>query len=162
MNQLCRSEQGFSLLEVMVAMVVMAFSMLGVLGMFQWGDHGLRHGAMGTHALAMAQSRIEAKRTVSWESLLTDDLNLDGIPDVVMRDDGLQEDMTAGDGIYTGSMEQDGIRLVWTVQSERADSFVTAGAVVIQVRASYQVGSGAWRHVKIGTLRANPKYVGFR
>ena len=92
MNQLCRSEQGFSLLEVMVAMVVMAFSMLGVLGMFQWGDHGLRQGAMGTHALAMAQSRIEAKRAVSWEALLTDDLNLDGIPDVVMRDDGLQED----------------------------------------------------------------------
>lgn len=46
-------EKGFSLVEVLFAMVILAFGVLGVMGMFQWADHGLRHGANGTRALAM-------------------------------------------------------------------------------------------------------------
>ena len=64
--------------------------------------------------------------------------------------------------MYTASREQDGIRLVWTVQPDRAGSLRGAGSVLIQARASYQVGQGQWREVRIGTLRANPQYLGNR
>ena len=155
-------ESGFSLIEVMFAMVILAFGVLGVMGMFQWADHGLRHGANGTKALAMVESRLEAKRAVTWDALLLDDLESDGIPEITMRDDGTQGDEKAGDGVYTASREQDGIRLVWTVQPDRAGSLRSAGSVLIQARASYQVGQGQWREVRIGTLRANPQYLGNR
>lgn len=153
---------GFSLIEVMFAMVILAFGVLGVMGMFQWADHGLRHGANGTRALAMVESRLEAKRTVAWDALLLDDLDSDGIPEITMRDDGTEGDAEAGDGVYTASREQDGIRLVWTVQPDRAGSLRSVGSIVIQARASYQVGQGQWREIRIGTLRANPQYLGIR
>lgn len=155
-------ELGFSLIEVIFAMVILAFGVLGVMGMFQWADHGLRHGANGTRALAMVESRLEAKRTVAWDALLLDDLDSDGIPEITMRDDGTEGDEEAGDGVYTASREQDGIRLVWTVQPDRAGSLRSAGSVVIQARASYPVGQGQWREIRIGTLRANPWYLGAR
>ncbi|HKW85836.1 MAG TPA: choice-of-anchor X domain-containing protein [Nitrospiraceae bacterium] len=155
-------EKGVSLIEVMFAMVILAFGVLGVMGMFQWADYGLRHGANGTRALAMVESRLEAKRTVPWGALLLDDLDSDGIPEIAMRDDGTEGDEEAGDGVYTASREQDGIRLVWTVQPDRAGSLHGAGSVVIQARASYQVGQGQWREIRIGTLRANPWYLGAR
>ena len=162
MNQFTRNDRGFTLLEVMIAMVILAFSMLGVMGLFQWSEYGSRQGTIGTRALAMAQGRIETKRTASWEALLTDDLNLDGIAEIVMHDDGLQEDVTAGDGIFTANVEQDGIRLVWTVQLDRVGPITVAGSAVIQAKAMYSIGHDLWRHVKIGTLRANPSYIGFR
>ncbi|MGH7207239.1 MAG: type IV pilus modification PilV family protein [Nitrospiraceae bacterium] len=155
-------EKGFSLIEVMFAMVILAFGVLGVMGMFQWADHGLRHGANGTRALAMVESRLEAKRTVTWDALFLDDLDSDGIPEITMRDDGTEGDAEAGDGVYTASREQDGIRLVWTVQPDRAGSLRSVGSVVIQARASYQVGQSQWREIRIGTLRANPQYLGAR
>jgi len=155
-------ESGFSLIEVMFAMVILAFGVLGVMGMFQWADHCMRHGANGTKALAMVESRLEAKRTVTWDALLLDDLESDGIPEITMRDDGTEEDEKAGDGVYTASREQDGIRLVWTVQPDRPGSLRSAGSVVIQARASYQVGQDQWREIRIGTLRANPQYLGNR
>ncbi len=159
---LIESERGFSLLEVMIAMVILAFSMLGVMGMLQWGDYGVKRGAIGARSLEMAQGRIEAKRTQPWEALLTDDLNLDGITDIVMRDDGLQEDVTAGDGIFTAHAEEDGIRLVWTVHPNRTGSLRNAGMAVIHVSTRYQTGDSLWRDIKIGTLRVNPDYVGLR
>lgn len=108
-------EMGFSLIEVQFAMVILAFSILGVTGMFQWSDHGLWHGANGMRALALAESRLEAKRSAPWDSLLVDDLDADGLQEVIMRDDGTQSDERAGDGTYTAAIEQGGIQLVWTV-----------------------------------------------
>lgn len=155
-------ERGFSLIEVQFAMVILAFSVLGVMGMFQWSDHGLRYGANGMRALAMAESRLEAKRNAPWESLLSDDLDADGLQELMMRDDGTQSDERAGDGMYTGAIEQGGIRLVWTVQINPPGSLRDAGSVVIQARARYPVGPGAWRELQVGTLRANPRYIGGR
>lgn len=156
----CLEERGFSLIEVMFAMVILAFAAVGVMGMFQWADHGLRYGEKGTRALALAESKLEAKRTVHWAALLTDDLDSDGTPDFTMRDDGAHPDEQAGDGIYTGSVEDDGIHLVWTVQLDRGDSLRGAGSVVVQARARYDVGRGQWKEIRVGTLRANPQYLG--
>lgn len=153
---------GFTLIEVMVAMVILAGAMLGVMGTFRWADHGLRHGDHATRALAMAESRLEAKRVAAWEALLTDDLDGDGVPEITMRDDGTQADEVAGDGIYTAEVEDGGIRLIWTVQPDRPGPIRHAGSVVIQARALYRVGRDHSREIRLGTLRASPRYLGSR
>jgi hypothetical protein len=150
------------LIEVMMAMVVLAFGILGVMSAFQWSDSGLRQGAIGTRALAQAESRLEAKRAASWDALLSDDLDGDGTPDVFMRDDGQAPDRQAGDGLYTAQAERDGIVLQWTVQPDRTGPAPTWGSAVITAGARYQVPQGRWHEVTVGTLRANPRYVGTR
>jgi prepilin-type N-terminal cleavage/methylation domain-containing protein len=155
-------DDGFSLIEVMLAMMILPFAILGVMGMFQWADLGQQQGAHGTRALAMVQSRLEAKRAVPWETLLMDDMNADGVPEIQMRDDGTEPDEQAGDGIYTAGIQEDGIRLVWTVQADHAGSLRTAGSVVIQAHATYSVGRGQRREIRIGTVRANPRYLGMQ
>lgn len=157
-----RAETGFSLIEVMLAMVILAFAILGVMGMFQWADHGLRQGDQATRALAMAESRLEAKRTGPWKALLTDDLDADGTPEMTMHDDGKDPDAVAGDGIYSAGLELDGIRLVWTVQPDRAGLLRSSGSAVIQAWARYSVSRGQWREIHVGTIRANPAYLGAR
>lgn len=151
---------GFSLIEVMIAMVVLAFGILGAMGAIQWSDYGLRQGMMGTRALALAESRLEAKRAVPWRALLADDLDGDGRPDVSMRDDGHVPDQQADDGLYTARVEQDGIVLEWTVRPDRVGPAQVWGSAVITAHARYPVGQGRWHEVTVGTLRANPRYVG--
>jgi hypothetical protein len=109
----------------------------------------------------MAESRIEAKRSMRWDRLLLDDLNHDGVPDLVMRDDGTGGDVLAGDGVYSGSWNQDGVQLVWMVTPSRAGSLSASGHALIEARAVYAVGEGQ-REVRVGTLRANPMFVGSR
>ena len=118
-------------------------------------------GTLATRALAMAESRIEAKRSVRWDRLLLDDMNHDGIPDLVMHDDGADGDVLAGDGVYSGSWDQDGIQLIWTVTPNRSGSLSASGHVLIEARAVYAAGESQ-REVRVGTLRANPMFVGSR
>lgn len=155
-------QAGFSLIEVMMAMVVLAFGILGVMAAFRWSDYGVRQGATGTRALALAESRIEAKRAAPWAALLTDDIDGDGQPEIAMRDDGQFPDQQAGDGRYTAATEHDGIVLRWTVQPDRAGPVRTWGSVSITATARYRVGQDQWRDITVGTLRANPRYVGVR
>ncbi len=155
-------QTGFSLIEVMIAMIVLAFGILGAMSAFQWSDHGLRHGATGTRALALVESRLEAKRATPWNALLTDDLDGDGRVEVTMQDDGRPPDEQAGDGLYTATVEREGIMLRWTVQPDRTGPVQTWGSAVITASARYQAGRGQWREVTLGTLRANPGYLGTR
>lgn len=155
-------EDGFSLIEVMLAMTILPFAVLGVMGMFQWADQGQQQGVNGTRALAMAESRLEAKRSVQWENLLRDDVDGDGVLEIQMRDDGAGPDETPGDGIYTAQIDEEGIRLVWTVQADHPGPLPFAGSVTVQVRATYLVGRGQRREIRMGTMRANPRYIGLR
>ena len=79
-----------------------------------------------------------------------------------MQDDGRTPDTQAGDGVYTAAIEQDGIVLRWTVQTDRIGVVQTWGSAVITAGARYQAGQGQWRDVTVGTLRANPRYLGAR
>jgi hypothetical protein len=142
----------------------MTLTMIGLvaaMGAFQASEQSLRIGTLATRALAMAESRIEAKRSARWDRLLLDDLNHDGVPDLVMRDDGTGGDVLAGDGVYSGSWNQDGVQLVWMVTPSRAGSLSASGRALIEARAVYAAGEGQ-REIRIGTLRANPLFIGSR
>ncbi len=153
------AEGGASFAEVLVAMTLTLIGLAGAMGSFQAAERSLRNGTWTTRALAMAESRIEAKRSVRWDRLLLDDLNHDGVTDLVMRDDGADGDVLAGDGVYSGSWDQNGIHLIWTVTPSRSGSLSGSGHVFLEARAAYPGGAGQ-REVRIGTLRANPAFVG--
>jgi hypothetical protein len=158
-NRLCHAEEGASFAEVLVAMALTMIGLVGAMGAFQAAERSLRAGILATRALAMAESRIEVKRSVRWDRLLLDDLNRDGVPDFVMRDDGAGGDVLAGDGVYSGSWDQDGIHLIWTVTPSRSGSMSASGHVLIEARAVYAADDGQ-HEVRVGTLRANPVFVG--
>ena len=153
------NQRGFSLVEVMVSMVILAFSILGVTSMFQYANEGLVDGMKGAQALAMAEGRVEVKRSAPWDALLMDDLDADGVAEMQMRDDGMDGDAISGDGIYSGRSEQDGIRLFWTIQSLRSGPLESTEMVLIKALATYQIGAQS-RSIETGTLRVNPSFVG--
>ena len=158
-RRLFHAENGASFAEVLVAMALTLIGLAGAIGAFQAAERSLRTGMLATRALAMAESRIEAKRAARWDRLLLDDLNHDGIPDLVMRDDGADGDVLAGDGVYSGRWDQDGVLLIWTVTPSHSDSLSASGQVVVEARAVYAAGESQ-REVRVGTLRANPVFVG--
>ncbi len=152
-------EQGFTLVELMVALPILAMALLGVLAMFQWSLRGTEHGASALRAVALAESKLEQKRTVSWAHIL-EDRGEDGAIGGSMRDDGIEPDLAAGDGIYSAQLDRDGIHVVWTVQFDRSGPPATAGLATITARAHYVSLSGQLRQIVLGTIRANPSYVG--
>ena len=158
-DRLWHAEGGASFAEVFVAMTLTLIGLAGAMGAFHAAERSFRTGILATRALAMAESRIEAKRSVRWDRLLLDDLNHDGVPDVVMHDDGVDGDVVAGDGVYSGSWEQYGVHLIWTMTPSRPGSLSASGHVLIEARAVYAASEGQ-REVRIGTLRANPVFVG--
>lgn len=142
----------------------MSISMVVVLGgvaVLQVSARMVQQGVLKTRALALAQGRLEAKRSVRWDALLQDDLDHDGRTDVVMTDDGQGGDVSAGDGVYTAQWQHDGVRLTWTVAVGRLGPLSAAGVVTIRAVASYQ-GFGGLRTVEMGTMRANPAFTGMR
>jgi hypothetical protein len=160
-RSLLGSSCGSSFSEVLVAMVIVPIALMGAMGAFHAAGRTIGQDTLASRALAMAESRIEAKRAARWDRLLVDDLNYDGLPDVTMRDDGQGGDLVAGDGVYSGSWEQDGVVLTWTVAPSDIGKVMQAGYVVIEARATYGAGQGQ-REIRMGTLRANPVFVGQR
>jgi hypothetical protein len=158
-HRLFYAEGGVSFTEVLVALALTLTGLTGAMGAFQAAERSIRIGTLATRALAMAESRIEAKRAARWDRLLMDDLNHDGSPDLVMHDDGADGDAVAGDGVYSGSWDQDGVQLIWTVTPSRPGSLSASGRALIEARAVYTAGENQ-REVRIGTLRANPVFVG--
>ena len=151
------STAGFTLVESMVAMVVLSIGIIGTIGMCEWAQRGLQRGAMTTTALALAESCLEAKRSLPWDQLLADDLDQNGTLESLMRDDGLLGDETNGDGIFTGSLTRSNIRLVWTVELNRGSRPGTPSLATIEARASFTTLGGQPREVRVRTIRANPR-----
>lgn len=154
-------DRGFSLVEVLVAMSISMIVVMGGQVALHVSAKLVQQGVMKTRALGLAQSRLEAKRSVRWEALLQDDLDHDGRADVLMTDDGQGADVAAGDGVYTARWEHDGITLTWTVGTEPIGPLATAGLVTIRAAASYP-SFGGMKTVEVGTARANPIFTGVR
>ncbi len=156
------THSGFSLVEVMVAMMISGIALMGTLGAVEISSRHAQLGGLSTKALELAQGRLEAKRSVRWQSLLEDDLDHDGIPETFMVDDGVGSDRAAGDGIYTAMYERDGVSVVWTIEGDGPGPLSAAGMVTIRAVASYPGLGGHKRDVQVATLRTNPNFVGQR
>lgn len=152
-------QEGMTLIEVIVAMAIAGIALLGVIGAVQVSSGSIRESGLLTKALESAQSRLESKRSVRWESLLEDDVDGDGIPDTLMKDDGQGGDVAADDGIYTAMLERDGVTLVWTIEAAGRRPLHSAGIVAIKAVSSY-IGRDGRNEVQVATLRANPVFVG--
>lgn len=153
------SPKGATFSEVLVALALTLIGLIGAMGAFHAAEQRIGQGTLATRALAKAESRIEAKRSIQWEQLLMDDLDHDGLHEVLMHDDGAGGDQIAGDGIYAAAWEQDGVLLVWTVSPNRPGSLLDSGFVTLEARATYMTGSGP-REVRVATIRANPVFAG--
>jgi prepilin-type N-terminal cleavage/methylation domain-containing protein len=161
MRQVMKND-GFSLIEVMVAMVIAGVALMGTLGAVEISSRHVQQGGLNSKAIELAQGRLEAKRSVRWQSLLEDDLDRDGTPEMLMADDGQGSDITAGDGIYTAMYERDGVTVVWTIETERPGPLRSASMVRIRAVAAYSGSNGRKREVQMATIRANPNFVGQR
>ena len=142
-------------------MTISTIVVMGGMAALQVSGRLVQQGVLKTRALSLAQGRVEAKRSVRWEAMLQDDLDHDGRVDVMMADDGQGADVSAGDGVYSAQWEQDGVRLIWMVAMDRPGPLSTVGRVMIRAAASYP-GLGGVRIVEVGTMRANPAFVGAR
>ena len=151
---------GFTLIEVMMSLVVLGIGLMGVIGMLQWAERGLAISSKATQALSLAEARLETKQAGPWEHLLSDDLDQDGVPELHMQDDGIRDDLKSADGIFTASLDQDGIHLVWTVELNRVGPLASAGMAWIEACARYELIPGQTREIRVLTLRANPIYTG--
>lgn len=154
-------DTGFSLIEVMIAMVISGIAFIGAIGAVQISSAHTRQGALASRALELAQARLEVKQSIRWPYLLEDDLDDDGIPETMMKDDGQDPDAMADDGIYTAMLERNGITVVWSVETDRPGPLGSVGMVAIRAVSSY-VGQGSPKEVMVGTLRANPAFIGQR
>lgn len=152
-------QKGMTLIEVIVAMVISGIALLGAIGAVQVSAGFIRDSGLATKALELAQSRLESKRSVRWQLLLEDDVDGDGIPETLMKDDGQGGDVAADDGIYTARLERDGVTVVWTVEPDSRRPLPSVGLVAIQAVSSY-IGRAGAREVRVATLRANPVFVG--
>lgn len=151
--------RGASFSEVMVAMALSSVGVIGAMGAFEAASKNLGQDALAARALAMAESRLEAKRAVTWQQLLSDDLDHDGVPDVTMRDDGAGGDRIAGDGVYSAMFEQEGVTVVWTVAFSQPGNPGNSGAAIVEARGVYR-RSSVEHEVRLATVRANPAFAG--
>lgn len=156
-----RASGGATFSEVLVAMALTMIGLVGAMGAFKTAAQTIGLGMLSTRALGLAESRLEAKRSVRWEQLLMDDLDHDGVPEIVMNDDGQRGDRIAGDGVYSAEWEQDGLHLNWTVAPSRPGALSDSGFALLEARASYE-SSGRTHEVRLTTLRANPMFAGTR
>lgn len=152
-------ENGLSLIEVMIAMVISGIVLMGTMGAVEFATRYIQQAGLGSRALELAQSRLEAKRSVRWRLLLEEDLDDDGLPESRMRDDGQGHDVVSGDNTYTAVRERDGVTVVWTVTTDRPGPLSSAGMVTIQAVATFEVSDGQ-KQVRVTALRANPAFVG--
>jgi hypothetical protein len=153
------SMSGATFSEVLVAMALTWAGLLGAMGAFHAAQQSIGQGVLATRAMGLAESRLEAKRAAPWAQLLVDDLDDDGVPELVMHDDGTGGDRAAGDGVYSALSEQNGVTLIWTVAPNRPQSLASSGYVLIEARARYRSGT-AEHEVRLATLRANPVLAG--
>ncbi len=158
MSRLFRDD-GFSLIEVMVAMVISVIALAGAIEAVEISMKHIQQGGLASKALGLAQARLEVKRSVRWELLLEDDLDYDGFPETIMKDDGQGPDVMAGDGIYSAMLEREGVTVTWNVEVDHPGPLGSVGMVAIRATAS-SAGMGNQKEVRMATLRANPAYVG--
>lgn len=149
-----KNKRGFTLIEVMISLVILAFGILGTIGMFSASDKALGTSNQMTMALRLAQEKLESKKGVNFETLLLDDLDGDGALETRMTGDSTGGDKVAENGIYTGSDTSFGIIRRWTISLNNP----VAGIAKIDVVASWTDKNGIQRLLTLSTIKSDGGY----
>ncbi|HUJ79128.1 MAG TPA: hypothetical protein VLY45_02290 [Nitrospiria bacterium] len=133
-----RDGSGFSLIEAMLALALLAGGCLAVIGMFVVGDRALARAAHVDGALALLQGVMEWKRALPYEQLDEDDRDSDGLPDGRSLD---------------GTDERGAFHRAWHLRRDRP----WPGFSIISVEVTWSDERGMQRHVASAMLRADPR-----
>ena len=153
-------DKGFSLMETMMAAAIAGIAFVGTMGAVEVASRFITYASLVDKAYLAAQSRLEGKQSVRWKMLLEEDLDHDGVPETLMKDDGQGPDRLAGDGIYSSETEGDGITEVWTIQVDPSGPMASVGVVTIKSTVTYK-GPNGIQEIRMETIRVNPAYLGW-
>lgn len=131
-----RTQSGFSLIEVLIALVVLMVGCAGVIGMFVVADRALGRATRVDDALVLVRSVMEWKRALPYERLEEDDLDGDG----------------RVDGRSLGGADEVGLfHREWHVWRDRPG----LGLSTVSVRISWEDERGRMRQLNAATVRAD-------
>jgi hypothetical protein len=153
------SEGGVSMVEPLVAVVVLSFSMLGSVGMFAVSQDGISGSAKSLEAMALVESRLERLRALPYGRLLGGDPGPARPADVPVQDGGSDGDAVAGDGEYTARQIVNGIVVTWSVRPDQP-SLGNSRWALLRVVAEWPGKQGQTRKVRLAMRRANPVFSG--
>jgi type IV pilus assembly protein PilV len=110
-----RAEKGFTLIEVMVSVVILAIGLLGLAPMMAISITGNSFANEATRATVLAQDKIEElKNTATFASIpQADSTDIDGQFSLISRVDN-----TASDGSVPGGVYKIFVRVRWSDQAE--------------------------------------------
>lgn len=154
-----RSNQGFSLMEVMIAMAIFAVGMLGVFSMQISAINGNATARRVTKDVTWAMDRAEGLLALPYSNTgdlegVTDDIDPDGLEhsiahgDFTVDDDGIDNDC---DGEIDEGGENDIITIAWFVLNETPD----ADTKTIRITVNHRVTMGRDREINLEFIKAN-------
>ncbi len=120
------NDQGASLIEVLIAMVLLAVGLLGAVGFSRVGSQALFYGDQIAKVSALAQAKMEDKLGLPYADLISEDPG--------------------------GDLVQDGIQLTWKIN--RDNPFTDSAT--IEVIARWADGSGKERRISFVGMKSNP------
>lgn len=148
-------EGGFSLIELMVALAVLSFGMLGVSAMFTTAIGGNAQGKHMTEATSLAQSRLDYLNTSAVYNNLEDAAGTESDIDPSAGGETVVPGIITPDGIYTRFTN---VTAVWTNLPLPATK-LDIKLITVEVSWVAKVAAGGnktdvVRKVKMQTLRA--------
>jgi prepilin-type N-terminal cleavage/methylation domain-containing protein len=120
------NNQGASLIEVLVAMVLLAIGLLGAVGFSRVGNQALSYGDQIAKVSALAQAKMEDKFGLPYDDFISKNPESD--------------------------LTQDGIQLTWKIK--RDDPFIDIAT--IEIIAQWTDGKGKKRRISFVGIKSNP------
>jgi len=146
-----KDQRGFSLAEVMISMVILAFGILGSISMFSASDKALGTSSQMTTALRLVQEKLESKRGADFDLILLDDIDGNGVLEAKMVNDSSVGYEITGYRAYRGSDTVLGISRRWTVS-------LYDGIAKIDVTALWTDKNGTERSLMLSAIKTDGGY----
>lgn len=140
-----RNQCGFSLIEAMIAMVVLTVGCLAVVGMFMIADRAAARSAQWDQAVALARQLMEWKRALPFDQLRQDDRDGDGVVDGEMGPvDG---------GRFMSEDAAGSFHRQWELWLDHP----SIGLATFSVMIDWQDVQGRPQRFELGMVRADPR-----
>lgn len=171
-----RDTDGFTLLEVLIALVVLSMGLLGTLGMIASSIQGNAFSQQVSIATGLASDKIEELKNITYTPLSTLPLPVMGeknvitggttnLADLTAVDNGGNTcpseypcgDILAGDGVWTYAfpvtVDNKGYNRIWTVEIDpNVNGVPLTSSVKLESVVSWMDGKGRLHKVRLGTI----------